>query len=93
MNPSLSLDQHMTRKVSAEGSNAIDLQEALEFDDQLGREELFLFFCQKSTSYKALHDALIAQQKTLPPLTPTPMKVELPAQCKLSFISLDKQAR
>jgi len=95
LNPALSLDQHTTREISklADGVNAIDLKEALEFDDRLGREELFLFFCQKPVSYGALHKVLKAQQKALPPLNPNPTKVELPAQCKLSFISLDKQAR
>ena len=90
---SLPLERQPTQEVPplAQGVTSVDLTEALEFDDQLGREELFLVFCPKPSSYGALRDALNAQYKTQKPELQSPIK--LPDQCKLSLISLEKQAR
>ena len=87
------LERQSTQEVPAlaQGVTSIDLSEALEFDDQLGREELFLVFCPRPSSYGVLKDALSAQYKTQKPKFQSPIK--LPDQCKLSSISLEKRAR
>ena len=87
------LERQPTQEIPAlaQGVTSIDLAEALEFDDQLGREELFLIFCPKPSSYGDLKDALNTQYKTQKSELQSPIK--LPDQCKLSLISLEKQAR
>ena len=89
----LPLERQATQEVPAlaQGVTSIDLAEALEFDDQLGREELFLVFCPQPSSYGALQSALSAQYKMQKSALQSPIK--LPDQCKLSLISLEKQAR
>ena len=89
----MSPERQLTQEVPAlaQGVASIDLTEALEFDDQLGREELFLIFCTKPSSYGALKEALSAQYKTQKAEPQSPIK--LPDQCILSTISLEKRAR
>ena len=57
---STSPDQQYTQSVSlpTPPSTYVDLQEALEFDDQLGTETLFLCYCQKSMSFQTIRKAL-----------------------------------
>jgi hypothetical protein len=95
LNPEIRLEEQPAQEVSGlfKGTTSIDLTEALEFDDLLGREELFLFFCEESTSYGSLHSALIAQQTSLKRSNQNVTQIKLPGRCKLSFISLDKRAR
>ena len=93
-NPRLALSKQPTQAIPSlsEGVTSIDLNEALEFDSQLGREELFLFFCQEPTVYGTLHAALVSHDNEFK-LPEQLAQIKLPSQCKLSFISLDKKAR
>lgn len=61
----------------------IDLEHALEFDDQLGTEQLFLFYCQAALPFSTLKRALKKNQSTLPD--------SLSKQCHLTSFSLIKK--
>jgi hypothetical protein len=78
-------DQQYTRPLSLPDSTStyVDLPDALEFDDQLGTETLFFFYCQKPMSFKTLKTALV-----LDPKAPSLSKV-----CHVSSFTLVKQSK
>ena len=76
-------DQQYTRPLTLPQSpiSYVDLQEALEFDNQLGTETLFFFYCQNQMSYKTLKEAL-----ELDPTAPS-----LSKSCQVSSFTLIKK--
>ena len=87
------IDTQVGRLLSVTAPNPppFALEDALEFDEVLGQEELFLTLCEEPLSYQKLRAVLRQQvRRDTPP--PTTLLVQA-TRCTLSTIRFNKTAR
>ena len=83
----VSAEQQLTKSIIVKEKQQalfIDLDDALEFDQQLGKESLYFFFCSQTQSFESLKVALQNQEASI--------ANAIPAYCQVSSFHLMKTA-